>query len=85
MYTNSEKYVVMGRVLRGGLYHHYFLSRRSNLEDVCCIPVMTDNIDDALIFYDSHEAFKAFYMLDPHWLSVSEVCRLEYTFRSVNE
>ena len=85
MYINSEKYVVMGKVLRGGLYHHCFVSKRSILEDEFSVPVMTDNIGDALILTDGDEAFHALWMLTPEWWQICDVYRLEYAFREVNE
>nr|DAL24251.1 MAG TPA_asm: hypothetical protein [Caudoviricetes sp.] len=40
----------MGKVLEGAIYHHYFAGKRSHIDDEDCVPDMTDNIDDALIF-----------------------------------
>lgn len=79
MYINSEKYVVMTKVLQGGIYHHYFVGKRSHIDDEDCVPDMTDNIDDALIFTDMREAFDAVYKLPLEWL----VYRVEYSFKEV--
>lgn len=50
MYINPEKYVVMVQTIRFECVHQYFLSKRSQLECYNIFPIMTDNIDEALIF-----------------------------------
>lgn len=85
MYINPEKYVVMAQTLRFECVHYYFLSKHSILKDKHYYPLMTDNIDEALIFRDSDEAFNALYKLYPWWLDMSGVYRMEYGFKGVNE
>ena len=83
MRTSSEKYVVMGKVLEGGIYHHYFVGKRSHIDDEDCVPDMTDNIDDALIFTDTHEAFDVVNKLPLDWWQLCWVYRVEYAFKEV--
>lgn len=83
MYTSSEKYVVMGKVLEGGIYHQYFVGKRSHIDDEDCVPDMTDNIDDALIFTDMNEAFDAVKKLPLEWWSSCWVYKVEYAFKEV--
>lgn len=85
MYINPEKYVVMAQTHRFGNVQQYFLSKRSILKGEHCYQYMTDNIDEALIFRDSDEAFDALYMLYPWWFNVSGVYRVEYGFKGVND
>lgn len=84
MYINPEKYVVMAQTLRFECVH-YFLSKHSILKGKHYYPLMTDNIDEALIFRDSDEAFNALYKLYPWWFNMSGVYRVEYAFKGVNE
>lgn len=83
MYTSSEKYVVMGKVLEGGIYHHYFAGKRFHIDDEDCVPDMTDNIDDALIFTDMYEAFDVVYKLSLELWQLCWVYRVEYAFKEV--
>ena len=85
MYRSSEKYVVMAKMLEGGIYHHYFVGKRSHIDDEDCVPDMTDNIDDALIFTDLYEAIGVVYKLPLDWCQLCWVYRLEYAFKEVNE
>lgn len=34
----------MGKVLEGDIYHHYFVGKRSHIDDEDCVPEMTDNM-----------------------------------------
>lgn len=83
MYTDSEKYVVMGEVPEGGIYRHYFVGRRSHIDDGGCVPDMVDNIDDALIFTDMRKAFDVVYKLPLEWWQLCWVYRVEYVFKDV--
>lgn len=85
MYINPEKYVVMAQTIRFKCNRQYFLSKRSVLKGEHCYIIMTDNIDEALIFRDSDEAFNALYMLYPWWFKLSGVYRVEYAFKEVND
>lgn len=83
MYTDSERYVVMAQVPEGDTYHHYFLGKRSHIDDGDCVPDMTDNIDDALIFTDIYEAFDVVYKLPLEWWKLCWAYRVEYTLKEV--
>lgn len=83
MYTSSEKYVVMCKVLEGGIYHHYFVGKRFHIDDEDCVPDMTDNIDDALIFTDMYEAFDVACKLSLELWQLCWVYRVEYAFKEV--
>lgn len=83
MYVNSEKYVVMAKVLEGGIYHHYFVGKRSHIDNEDCVPDMVDNIDDALIFTDMYEVFDVVYKLPLEWWQLCWVYRVEYDFKEV--
>lgn len=83
MYTSSEKYVVMSKVLEGGIYHHYFVGKRFHIDDEDCVPDMTDNIDDALIFTDMYEAFDVVFKLSLELWQLCWVYRVEYAFKEV--
>ena len=83
MYRSSEKYVVMAKVLEGDLYHHYFVGKRSHIDDEDCVPDMTDNIDDALIFTNMYEAFDVVYKLPLEWWQLCWAYRVEYAFKEV--
>ena len=83
MYTDSEKYVVMAKVLEGCIYHHYFVGKRSHIDDGDCVPDMTDNIDDALIFTNMYKAFDVEYKLPLEWRQLCWVYRVEYGFKEV--
>lgn len=49
----------MAKVLEGGIYHYYFVGKRSHIDDEDCVPDMADNIDDALIFTIMYKVFAA--------------------------
>lgn len=75
MCVNSEKYVVMAKVLEGDIYHHYFVGKRSHIDNEDCVPDMVDNIDDALIFTNMYEAMAKRYRA--HGYEV-DICELEF-------
>lgn len=83
MYINSEKYVVTYKVLEGGIYHQYFLSKYSHLDDVACVPDMTDNIDEAFIFTDMNIVFDLLYNLPLEVRKLCRVYRVGYAFKEV--
>lgn len=83
MYTSSEKYVVMGKVLEGGIYHHYFAGKRFHIDDEDCVPDMTDNIDDVMVFHNYDDAFKALSRLPDNMWPYGKVCRVRYDFEEV--
>lgn len=83
MYINPEKYVVTYKVLEGGIYHQYFLSKHSHLDDEDCVPDMTDNIDEAFIFTDMNIAFNVLYNLPLELWQLCWVYRVEYAFKEV--
>lgn len=76
MDTGTEEYVVMAQSIKSGCVHKFFLSKRSQLKGDHISIIMTDNIDEVLIFHDSDEAFKALYQLYPWWFNISGVYRL---------
>ena len=61
------------------IYHHYFVGKRSIIDNEDCVPDMVDNIDDALIFTNMYKAFDVVYKLPLEWW----VYRVEYAFKEV--
>lgn len=84
MGANHLRYVVTGRIFKRGLYRRYFLTKsRYHLYGWEEIPI-TDNIDDAMIFHNYDDAFKALSRLPDNMWAYGMVCRVRYDFEEVS-
>lgn len=80
---NHSRYVVMGRIFKRGMYRRYFLAKSTyHLYGYEEFPI-TDNIDDAMVFHNYDEAFKALGRLPDNMWAYGKVCRMRYNFEEV--
>ena len=80
---NHLRYVVTGRIFKRGLYRRYFLTEsRYHLYGWEEFPI-TDNIDEAMVFHNYDDAFKALNRLPDNMWSYGKVCRVRYDFEKV--
>lgn len=80
VHINHSGYVVTGRVFKRGMYRRYFLSKSTYRLYSLGEFSITDNIDDALVFHNYDDAFKALSRLPDNMWSYGMVCRVRYDF-----
>lgn len=80
VYINHFGYVVTGRVFKRGMYRRYFLSKSTYRLYSLGEFSITDNIDDALVFHNYDDAFKALSRLPDNMWSYGMLCRVRYDF-----
>ena len=80
---NHSRYVVTGRIFKSGMYRRYFLTKSTyHLYGWEESPI-TDNIDDAMVFHNYDDAFKALNRLPDNMWAYGKVCRVRYDFEEV--
>ena len=80
VHINHSRYVVTGRVFKRGMYRRYFLSKSTYRLYSLGEFLITDNIDDAFVFHNYDDAFKALCRLPDNMRSYGMVCRVRYDF-----
>ena len=78
------RYVVTGRIFKDGMYRRHFLAgSRYHLYGWEEFPI-TDDIDDALVFHNYDDAFKALGRLPHNMWAHGMVCRVRYGLEEVS-